>query len=348
MSTPTPTTRLSNNPPQGASKKWLMPLLLGLVGILSISNVFLLVKYSGKTQNLDASTEQLKKMERDSVLLRTEYTEAMDSLEKKKSQNKELNTAIEDMQKDLTIIYQQIGLKVKSGGVTDKALISELSRMKSQMQKNLTDIEALKKDNKALTVRVATIQTEKDKVTTERDQVTTEKLAVVTQRDSIDKANKENLDKIEASNKAKAAADATVAALNAEINNASFVLVPTATLTAMNQRRKSADETSRARKADYYRICIKTAVNPLVKKGNQKFFIRLINASGEPVQIGDKETTADGKPVRFVLPIDMEYEGTAKDACADWQPTTKLKSGEYSLDVFNNNKLVGQTKFKLK
>jgi len=341
----TPTTKITSIPKSSGEKKWLIPLLLALIAALMITNLYLAHLYTNASQKSVAGAE---KMHNDSLTLSNTYLLALDSLNRQKTENTVLNEYVEDLKGGLSQIYDEIGIKMKSG-MSDADLRIEMDRLLAQMRSGVKEIEALRKDKVALQQKVEQIRKEKEMAVKIKEQT-------IKERDSLgtDAAAKEVKLREEAA-AAAAAAEATkkaadeISAYESQIANASFVAVSNISLLPQNQKRRNKVETtSKASRIDFYKFCFKTAVNPLINKGRQTFYLRLLTEGGEPVQIGSEETKANGQPVRYAKSITVDYDGTSKDHCLDWKPDEKLRSGKYTIDVFNNNKLVGQSSLILK
>jgi len=138
-----------------------------------------------------------------------------------------------------------------------------------------------------------------------------------------------------------------IAQLTAQVDNSRFINITNFSVTPKSQRSKSTI-TSKKRSITSFLICFTTLANPLVKNGHQIFYLRLLSESGESLQIGSQEIIAHGQLIKHTLPIIVDYDGTSKDICLQWESTEKLISGRYKLEIFNNDRLVGVTMFNLK
>lgn len=337
----TPTTKITPSHKQKFERNWSIPVLLGVVILLLTSNLYTLILYS-RTSKKDG--EKVSKMKIDSLSLQSTYLSALDSLNQLRTQNEDLNIYVEEMKADLTTIYEEIGLKVKEG-MSDYALKNELDRLKMQMRNSVERIANLQQNNNKLRVEVAKIKDEKNRESKQKE-------LAIGQRDSLSEVVYSSESKlknaIEEANAAKEKMTSKISELDSVISDASYIPIFGAKVLPQNQKRKKSAETEKAGKSDFYRICFTTSTNSLIAKGKQVFYVALLSEAGLPVQIGDEETKVNNRPVRYVRSFPVDYDGSSKEFCFNWEPTEKLKVGKYTLNIFHHNRKVGETTLVLK
>ena len=101
------------------------------------------------------------------------------------------------------------------------------------------------------------------------------------------------------------------------------------------------------------RVCFLTETNMVTQPGNKKFYIRIINPTGETVAVEDAGSGVltnklDNSQVRYTTSGDVNYKNEDTNACIDWTLPEKLVKGDYKIEMYNNGFQVGKGQFKLK
>jgi predicted nuclease with TOPRIM domain len=112
-------------------------------------------------------------------------------------------------------------------------------------------------------------------------------------------------------------------------------------------------EKSKAKDVEMLRVCFLTETNMVTQPGNKKFYIRIINPTGETVAVEDAGSGVltnklDNSQVRYTTSGDVNYKNEDTNACIDWTLPEKLVKGDYKIEMYNNGFQVGKGQFKLK
>jgi exonuclease VII large subunit len=137
--------------------------------------------------------------------------------------------------------------------------------------------------------------------------------------------------------------------LNHKIEKGSALYVDNVSVIAMKERRGKLKETSRARRTDAFRISFKIRENAIAKSGLKKVYIVIQDAAGNVLSsMGDFNDNHNVK-VKYSDMTDVEYN---KQDIEVITVTTlseeKLPKGDYYIQIYVENKLLGSTKVYLK
>lgn len=319
------------------SFRTLLPYLAAtLIFIQLIANIFLLKFYLDQKDTItltksDKTTIEIQRME-----LAGEYDKAIRELESEKGSNAALNAKIESQQVELARQKEESDRRLMEG---TSSLGQEITRLRQNERKYKDEIVNLtgKVKNLEQDIKIKTDQYSALESTNVEIQTQLEKTAAIA---AAEKA---------AAEKAAEEAKRAIAARDAQIEKASFVLVPSVTVKAQKVKgdESNADsktrEVEKAKNVDRLDICFSTAPNPLIPRSMQKFYLRLLDSTGEPVAIGQSNIKTANGEVRFALEVELDYDGTAMSKCVFWIPNVRLTRGKYTVDVFNNGRQVGQS-----
>lgn len=321
-------------------KRYIPYLSAALVILLLLSNFFLLRFYLANYQKSTFITNENTKLEFTKLQLEAEFQTNLNNLNAMRGENSELNKMIEVKKAELFEAKAKLDLQIsKNANYGD--IKSAMAAMTNQNKENIRQLESLRNDNVALKEQVR-----KNEV--QITQLEETKNVLQSSLDSMDAIQEAQAKAIEEANRQSIIAQTTVANLDEQIKKASFIAVGNVVITPQNIRRGKGEATTKTRKIDQYNICFTPAVNPLIKKRNQVFYLQLSNSLGESIPIGHDETNSGGFPVRFVRPVEMDYDGSPVTKCIDWVPESKLTTGVYELKIYNNGIFVGSNKFTIK
>lgn len=142
-------------------------------------------------------------------------------------------------------------------------------------------------------------------------------------------------------------------ALNEKITGAA--VLKAYKITAVAYKSKGIDkekETDKAVRTDKIKVCFTVSENKLVSSGYKRFFVRIARPDNMILTRGPAYTFQFlGQTLQFSTMETLNYEGTAADICTYFeQPAnaSDLPKGKYFVNVFTEDREIGQTSFELK
>lgn len=108
--------------------------------------------------------------------------------------------------------------------------------------------------------------------------------------------------------------------------------------------------TSRARRADKFKVCFTVADNKISTSGDRQFFIEVLDPYGRTLGENTTVSNDDGMEVNYSKATNFFYENKALDVC-DYinKPTDNFSKGNYTVNVYSDDlQLLGSSKFTLK
>lgn len=309
--------------------------IIGLLGL----NGYLLYSKVNQDKLIKMQNAELIEAEKLQTDLEKEYYQALSDLEELRSDNVAANDMIETIKADLKSQKERISSLV----VTEKNYTQarqEISQLKANAQKYLDEIKNLKEENAALSQTNQVLQQEKQILTSEvekerqtNDELVTARAALTSQNEILTKEKNQLASKV------------TVASV-----------VKTTDVAVQPYRIKNSGKESiqkRAKSTEGLKICFNTLENLVVERGNESFFIRIINPLGETMAVesmgsGVLELTDSGEQVRYSTIKQLEYQNVGTSECLNWQPDIEFQPGNYQVEVYNKGFLAGTTTFALK
>lgn len=315
--------------------------------IVSISIIALLLLLSGyllwqKSQNSNVIATQdakLLEVEKNRAELEKNYYESLAELEEMKGDNTVLNERIDSQKVELKKQKDQIS-KLFTTSKDYNAIKARINTMRSSNDEFKREIAALREENEKLAQSNAQLNTEKGLLA---DQVNKER----TYNDELSSRNVN----LSSENERLAAEKNTLAR---KVDKGSVIKVSDILVEGykINSRGKEVSQ----RKADdveILRVCFKTATNELVSNGRERFFIRIINPTGETINVpsagsGIVDGGEEGTQISYSLVKEFNYENNEAVSCASWKPKVAFQEGTYNIEVYNKGFLAGKSTFKLK
>lgn len=142
-------------------------------------------------------------------------------------------------------------------------------------------------------------------------------------------------------------------ALNEKITGAA--VLKAYKITAIAYKSKGVDkekDTDKAARTDKIKVCFTVSENKLVSPGYKRFFVRIARPDNEILTRGPAYTFQFlGQTLQFSTMETLNYEGTATDVCTYFERpanSPELAKGRYYVNVFTEDREIGQTSFELK
>lgn len=142
-------------------------------------------------------------------------------------------------------------------------------------------------------------------------------------------------------------------ALNEKITGAA--VLKAYKISAVAYKSKGVDkekETDKAGRADKIKVCFTVSENKLVSSGYKRFFVRIARPDNVILTRGPAYTFQFlGQTLQFSSMETLNYEGEAADVCTYFERPvsgSELPKGKYFVNVFTEDREIGQTSFELK
>ena len=314
---------------------------------ISITIILLLLALSGyllydKSQSANTIANQeamIVEKEKSRADLEKTYYEALANLEQMKGENEELNGRIDSLKTELKKQRDQI-VSLMQTSKDYQAIKGKIASMKAESEEYKKQIEALRSENETLSRANQQLNTEKEILTGEinKERMTNDEISARNASLETEKANIET----------------ERARLNKKVDKASVIKISDILVEGYKLSSKGKEVSKRfAKNIDGLKICFKTNQNELVEAGREKFFIRIINPTGETVSVlnagsGVIKASEDGAEIPYSLLKECNYENADAVACANWQPNFQFIKGSYEIHVYNKGYMAGKSTFTLK
>jgi hypothetical protein len=126
-------------------------------------------------------------------------------------------------------------------------------------------------------------------------------------------------------------------------------------ITAVAYKSKGVDkekETDKAGRTDKIKVCFTVSENKLVSPGYKRFFVRIARPDNAILTRGPAYTFQFlGQTLQFSTMETLNYEGDAADVCTYYDMPAnggELPKGKYYVNIFTEEREIGQTSFELK
>ncbi len=312
--------------------------IIAIIGLLGLNAYQWFTNNQLKTQN---STQQSNMVELEKVQaeLDQNYQEALERLEELRGDNKTANDLIDSQKKELELQKTKISSLIWTKRELDKAK-EELAKLNATVTEYVAQIEKLKTENDQLantntqlTTANQTLNSSLENEKKEKAEIAQAKAVLASEKEQISKTNEVLSSKVDMANAIK-------------IN---FIEVKGF---EVKDDGKLKDK-SKAKDIEMLRICFTTETNLVTASGSKKFFVRIVNPSGETVAQEDKGSGVltnklDNSQVRYTTSGDIQYDNKDTNACIDWTLAQKMTKGVHNIELYNNGFMVGKGNFTIK
>lgn len=284
------------------------------------------------TRALEQKVAELQEAEKLRVELENQYNEAITELDALKSDNEQINALIDQQKAELMSQKNDIANLMRDKRKYDAAR-AEIRNLKERLAGYVAEIEQLQSESEMLAQENVMLKDERDQLNQtlqaklgENEELTLAKAQLVNEKEDLAKS----------------------------VEIGSVVQVKGVKVTPQKVRKsgKTADQKA-AKRTDQLKVCFTTIVNELAKPGTEKFFIRIINPSGETLAIDDLgsgiiKDSQTGEQVQFTQVAEYDYMNDETQLCFNWKPDTSFDSGNYEVEIYNKGYLAGKGNFSLK
>jgi myosin heavy subunit len=312
--------------------------IIALVGLFGL-NVYQFVNNSNLQKDNLSKENELVQLEDAKAKLDKEYQQSVSDLNDMKTNNEELNRFIDAQKEELRIQKEKIGGLLKDSKNLALAR-KEIESIKTRTQEYIAEINKLKSENAELNTQNVSLQTEKVNLTREVETKSALNQQLSEAKESLSK-EKESLAKEKD-------------LLSRKVNRATAINVAKVDAEAYQEREgKKPKSVSKATETDFVEVCFKTTVNKNAEAGSEKFFVRIINPTGETQSIesegsGVIRNDQNGETIKYSSTAMTQYSNDEKKVCSRFKNPGAFNSGIYQIEIFNKGYLVGTSTLKLK
>ena len=308
---------------------WLIAALIGMAGLSG---------YLGydRAQIADANEQQkaeILEVEKIQAELEIQYEEAMTSLDDMKTDNIQLNQLIDEQKTELSSQKKKISNLLWTKKNLEEAKI-EIANLQGLSTQYIADIENLKSENDMLNAKNVRLEEDKtmlmDNLNVEKE-VNTElqnvQAKLVSEKTELEEVNSE---------------------LATKVNIASVINVGNVVAQGIKTKDNGKEVVKKlAKSVEKMRVCFDTESNLVTEKGQEVFYVRIVDPQGETMAIeaagsGVLENNLDGKSIRYSKKGILAYDNKEVTACVDWAPGTAFPKGKYELEVYNKGFIAGK------
>jgi len=141
--------------------------------------------------------------------------------------------------------------------------------------------------------------------------------------------------------------------LNEKITGAAVLKAYKTSAVAYKSRGVDKDkETDKAARAEKIKVCFTVSENKLVSTGYKRFFVRIARPDNNILTRGPAYTFQFlGQTLQFSAMETLNYEGNAADVCTYFElppNSPELPKGRYIVNIFTEDREIGQTSFELR
>lgn len=305
--------------------------IAAIIALLGLNAYLLYNKSKLTTANSQLST-QLDETSKLKLELEQQYNESLSKLEEMRGDNEEMNAMIDKQKSELQAQKNQISNLLKNKGDLAKAK-EQIAQLITQRDQFMAQLEELKMKNEQLTADNTKLTNDLQTEKANTESLTAAKAALVSEKENLSAQNEK---------------------LSSKVTRASVIPVSKVEITGLKIDSKNKEHKKRyAKNIDRLRVCFDAAANDITEGGNETFFIRLINPTGETLAREDMGsgtlTTSDTKEkVRYTSSKDINYSKTATQVCLNWDQSEALAKGVYQVEIYNKGYKCGEGSFKLK
>lgn len=264
--------------------------------------------------------DRIQKDSIDRVALQLQFDMLSTKADSLTTNNQELQGSLAERTSEINKLKASISSILKKKNATAEELAKaqkQIAELNSKIEELFAEVETLKAQNKQLTASNEQLNEEKKKLNEEKDALNSD----------LDKTKKE-----------KAHVEDVASTLHASNVN----------ITAINLRGSKEKETSKAKKADYFKISFDISENYVTPSGNKTLMICVYYPDGSLSLSTGSFTDRQGKTIQYTNKMDIDYvQGKRMPISFDWKPGNKFQTGEYKIEIYNNGFKIGEGKKKL-
>lgn len=312
-----------------------------------ITGMVLLAALSGylwfdRSQLAQANVEQqaeIQEVEKIQAELEIQYEEAMTSLDEMKTDNVQLNSLIDEQKKELADQKKKINGLLWTQGKLKEAK-EEIANLTTLSEQYIAEIQTLKDENVQLNAKNVKLEEDKTMLIDNLNVAKESNTELQTAQAKL-MSEKEELEEVKSE-------------LEAKVNVASVIRVDNVVAQGLKVKSNGKEVARKsAKQVEKMRVCFDTEENMVAERGQEIFYVRIIDPQGETMAIesagsGVLTNDASGEDVRFSKKGVLNYENKPVTACVDWAPGQAFPKGNYEVEVYNKGYLSGKGAIQLK
>jgi hypothetical protein len=310
----TPTNFNNENSKNTNNTKWIY---LCIIGLLIISNIVLYIRSRELSKTTTQQALLIISTDSSKQQVENEYNAALARLDNLISDNKQLDSVVNNKNSELEHLKKEIKKIVGNKNATKEQLAKALEMIKNfnaEIRIYEDQIASLKKENLDLNLDKKDL-TEKVKKSDEENQNLKETIRIAQQ-----------------------------------IQISNIRLLPLSSIGILNK----SFETKKASKVDKIRIYFDIDKNKITSAGNKQLFIQIKDPNGEILanaQNGSGVTTNEkGETIAYTLikNISLKSNEAINDVMIDWKQAAAFKKGNYQIFIIYEGDVIGYNAISLK
>jgi len=315
---------------------WIYVALVALLGL----NVYQWINGNQLKESNIQKEAELFELEKISAGLESDYEAAMSSLEELRSDNQAANELIDSQKLELENQKKKIsGLIWKSREL--KKAKEEISNLNTSVSGYIAHVNSLKAENQQLASANTSLKKEKAVLSSDLSSQKEANEELAKEKDMLDKEKNALNEKKEV--------------LDQQVDVASAIKLNSLIVEGRQIKGEGeSKEQKKVKKLDFLRTCIVTETNVIVPPGDQKIYLRIIDPQGVTVSRNDGATGGiltnkiTGEQVRYTVEGFFEYNNDEHQECFDWDPDFTMTKGQYQVEAYHRDYMVGKGSFLLK
>lgn len=105
----------------------------------------------------------------------------------------------------------------------------------------------------------------------------------------------------------------------------------------------------KAKSLNKIQVCFAIAANKIAKAGPREIYVRIIDPSGQVLKRGEQSTTIAGQTLDYTINKTQDYRNKEELVCMYYDRNDdSLAKGNYSVEIYCEDRKVGESKFTLK
>jgi uncharacterized membrane protein len=143
-------------------------------------------------------------------------------------------------------------------------------------------------------------------------------------------------------------------ALSEKVDKASILQVYNLSAVGIRERGGKERETDKASRLDKIKVCFTIGENKIVRPGTKEIYVRI----AQPDKLiltrdrsDDYTFMYQGEKLQYSIQKLIDYQNTSMDMCLYWgksYPEKEIMEGNYHVEIFFENEVIGHTQFILK
>lgn len=105
----------------------------------------------------------------------------------------------------------------------------------------------------------------------------------------------------------------------------------------------------KAKSLNKIQVCFSIAANKIAKPGARDIYVRIITPTGQVLKRGEQSVTINGESLAYSIQKTQQYSNKEELVCMYYDKNDdKLEKGDYSVEIYAEDRLVGKSAFTLK